>query len=154
VDLDDGNSNNGFVARAIIRNSEITGNGGTNSSYAGLLADDTADGAAFTEVSNTLINNNSQGIRINGSSIPVTLQFNTIENNNSHGLYARLVGIDTEETLTISGNTFSGHSSGTGAIVTRAIITDNIFENNQFPVGLMGELSVETGPNENGTVFS
>ncbi|WP_158278619.1 right-handed parallel beta-helix repeat-containing protein [Rhodohalobacter mucosus] len=154
VEISDGNSNNGFVARVTIRNSEITGNGGTNTFYAGLLAQSSGDGASFPEISNSTISGNSIGVNIERSSIPVTIQFNTIENNVSHGILARLSGIATEETLTISGNSFNGHSNGTGAIVSRAIITDNVFENNEFPIGLLGELSVESGPNIDGTTYS
>jgi parallel beta-helix repeat protein len=154
IELEDGNSGNGFVARAIVRNAEITGNGGSNNSYAGLLASDFGDGAAFTEVSNSTISGNSIGIQMERSPLPATIQGNTIENNVNNGIYTRLVSVETDTSLTISGNTISGHTSGTGAIVTRAIITDNTFENNVFPIGLMGELSREGSANENGTLFS
>jgi len=153
VHLEDGNSGNEFVARAIIRNSEVTGNGGSDTSYAGLYARSLGDGAAFTEVSNTTISGNSIGIQMEESSLPSTIQFNTITDNASNGIYTRLVSVESDTSLTISGNTFSGHSSGVGALVTRAIVTDNTFEDNAFSIGLMGELSREGSANELGTVF-
>jgi hypothetical protein len=155
VYIDDTNSGNGFVARGIIRDSEITGNGGSSGNQAGLYASSSGDGAAFTEISGTTISGNSIGVRMESSSVPATVQFNTISDNVLHGLYARLVEVETDTALTISGNTFSGHGSGsgTGAIVTRAIINDNTFENNVFPVGLMGELTREGSANEDGTLF-
>jgi parallel beta-helix repeat protein len=153
VELVDGNSNNGFVARAIIRNSEILNNGGTNASYAGLLAASGADGAAFTEISNTVISGNSRGVVVNGGTLPSTFQGNQISDNEGDGLFARLFSVETDTSLTLSGNTITGHTSGTGAIITRAIVSDNTFENNVFPIGLMGELSREGSANEDGTIF-
>jgi parallel beta-helix repeat protein len=153
VHLEDANNGNGFVARAIVRNAEITGNGGSNTSYAGLFARSINDGAAFTEVSNSTISGNSVGIRMEASSLPSSIQFNTITDNANDGINTRLVSVETDTSLTISGNTVSGHTSGTGALVTRAIISDNTFENNAFPIGLMGELSKEGSANENGTLF-
>ena len=124
-------SSNGFVTRAIIRDSKIRNNGGTNNRYAGLFADDLDEGASFTELTNTVIEDNSNGVIIERSALPTSIQLNQILNNAGNGIYARMVGIETDEALEISGNTISGHSSGTGIISTRAFIEDNTFENNE-----------------------
>ena len=146
-------SNNGFGTRAIIRDSEIRNNGGTNNSYAGLLADDLDEGASFTEITNTVIEDNSNGIIIQRSAQPTSMQFNQVLNNAGNGIYARMVGIETDEALEISGNTISGHSSGTGIISTRAFIEDNTFENNNVSIAVMGEISRDGTTNASGNFY-
>jgi len=146
-------SSNGFGTRAIIRNSEIRNNGGTNNSYAGLFAGDLDDGASFTEITNSIIEENSNGVIIERSAQPTSIQFNQILNNAGNGIYARMVGIETDEALEISGNTISGHTSGTGIISTRAFIEDNTFENNLMPVAVMGEISRDGTTNADGNFY-
>ena len=146
-------SSNGFRSRALIRNSEIQNNGGNNNSYAGLFADDRDNGASFTEITNTTIENNSNGVIIERSTQPTSIQFSDILNNAGNGIYARMTGITTEEALEVSGNTISGHTSGTGLISTRAFIEDNTFENNTVPLAVMGEISLDETTNANGNFY-
>jgi len=144
---------NGFGTRAIVRNSEIKNNGGTNNNYAGLFAQNIDDGASFTEITNSIIESNSNGVIIERSTQPTSMQFNNIINNNGNGIYARMTGIETDEALEISGNNISGHSSGTGIISTRAIIEDNTFENNNISIAVMGEISRDGTTNANGNFY-
>jgi len=146
-------SNNGFLTRAIIRNSEITNNGGTNSSYAGFFASSLADGASFSEITNTVIRDNSNGVIIESSPLPTSFQFNEITDNAHNGIYARMTSVSSDTALAVSGNTFSGHQNGTGLISTRAVIEDNSFEDNEFPIALMGEISRDETANASGNFY-
>jgi len=147
-------SDNSFSTRAIVRDSKILNNGGSNNSYAGLYADVFRNGASFTEVTNTLISDNSNGIIITNSNQPTSLQFNEVIDNRFNGIYARMIGIETDEALEISGNTISGHTSGTGLISTRALIEDNTFENNDMPIAVMGEISRDETTYSSGNQYS
>ncbi|WP_340106252.1 right-handed parallel beta-helix repeat-containing protein [Rhodohalobacter sp. 8-1] len=146
-------SSNGFGTRAILRKSVIQNNGGSNNSYAGLFADDNDDGASFTEITNSVIENNSNGVIIERSTQPTSMQFNEILNNAGNGIYARISGIESDEALEISGSTISGHTSGTGIISTRAFIEDNTFENNNLPIAVMGEISRDGTTNADGNFY-
>jgi len=146
-------STNGFGTRAIIRNSEVRNNGGSNNNYAGLFADVNDEGASFTEITNTVIENNSNGVIIGKSALPTSFQFNEIRDNAGNGIYARMTGIETDEALELSANVISGHTSGTGFISTRAIIEDNTFENNNMPIAVMGEISLDGTTNTNGNFY-
>jgi hypothetical protein len=146
-------SSNGFGTRAIIRNSEIQNNGSGNTNYAGLYAQDLDDGASFTEITNSLIENNSNGLIIERSNQPTSIQFSQFLNNTRNGIFARMTGIETDEALEISGNTISGHTSGTGIISTRAFIEDNTFENNDVSIAVMGEISRDETTNATGNFY-
>lgn len=146
-------NDNGFRSRALIRNSEIRNNGGNNDSYAGLFADDRDDGASYTEITNTIIEGNSNGVFIEASPLPSSIQFNTIQDNSSNGLFARFVNVSSDTSLAVTGNTFSGHQNGTGMITTRAVIEDNNFEDNRLPIALMGELSRDETSTEDGNFY-
>lgn len=145
---------NGFGTQVIVRNAEIRNNGGSNDNYAGLFAQDSDDGASFTEITNSTIESNSNGVIIQRSSQPTSMQFNNVTNNAYNGIYARITGIETDEALEISGNTISGHSSGTGIISTRAIIEDNTFEDNNVSIAVMGEISRDGTTNANGNFYN
>ncbi|TVR34618.1 MAG: right-handed parallel beta-helix repeat-containing protein, partial [Balneolaceae bacterium] len=153
VELSDGNSNNGFVARAIIRNSEILNNGGTNNSYAGLLATSTADGAAFTEISNTTISGNSKGVKMDSPSLPVTLLGNLIESSVTQGveINSPLGSVD----VAYIGNTVSNNGQS-GILSTEARFIDNVFEGNRFGIGAWRSLGhvYTDGNGVDGNTFS
>ena len=144
---------NGFFSRAIIQNSEITNNGGTNSSYAGLYASSLGDGASFSEITETVIKDNSNGVVIESSPLPTSFQFNEIADNVHNGIFARMTSVSSDTALAVSGNSFTGHLNGAGLISTRAVIEDNSFENNEFPIAVMGEVSRDETVNASGNFY-
>jgi len=147
INIEDRNSGNGFTARAIVRNSEFFDNGSS-----GIFASDAGDGATYTLINNSIISGNNHGLQMQESSLPISIQFNTIENNSSHGIFVRTTS-EADTSLTVAGNTITGHTNGVGALISRAEVNNNTFDNNEFPVGFWGELSNDGVLNENGTRF-
>lgn len=132
-----------------VRNSIVSG----NAQY-GILANSTSYDSFIREVSNSVIENNGRdGISLDRSKNPATIQNNTIKNNGWSGMYLTVDrSVQTDTVLTISGNVFEDNARA-GFISSRAIIVDDTLRGNKYPFGVTGELSRSGTVNEMGNYY-
>ena len=139
------------TTRMVIRNAEIRENGlaTTIDTNAGLLAQSQT---VFTEISNSTIEGNRNGIIMQSAMLPSVIQFNQIQDNLDRGLVGYFSGVETDTVFTVTGNQINRNGT-IGLLSTRAIVTDNQFEGNQFTIGVAGELSKPETVNDLGNFY-
>ena len=130
-------SSNGTSASVELSNASINNNGGSNNSYAGLFADDRNNGATYSSVTNSVIENNANGVIIEKATAVTIFGANQIRDNEYHGV--SLNSNREREDISFFGNTFSGNGEA-GVRSSKAIFIDNTFENNRFGVGTWKQL--------------
>ncbi len=144
------NDSNGMLLRRgelTVRNTTIEDNGDH-----GLRSWGRND-AVFREVRNSTIRNNgNNGITILGAVDPISIVNNKIDSNSVHGMHVESFNTQTDSLLIISGNEVS-HNGQIGLISTRAMITANTFEDNEFPLGVTHRLSLEGSATEDGNYY-
>ena len=142
-----GSSNADITVRA----STIQDNGGNGLEtqyYSSLFTN------AYREVSNSIIRRNvGDGLYVLDATIPVSIIGNTISNNGWDGIYVKNWSNSIDTMLVIAGNKILNNWRG-GIFSSRALIENDSIAGNQYPIGVIGELSLAGTSTANGNYYS
>ena len=115
---------------------------------AGLYAD---GGSEYQHVTNSVISNNGTGIKTDLANAPQVFQDNLIQNNSQYGIFALAENAAIDTLIMVNGNTLA--NNGIGLTSSRAYLIDNVFQQNQYPIGLSGQLSRAGTGNQLGNFY-
>ncbi|MFA5834929.1 MAG: right-handed parallel beta-helix repeat-containing protein [Bacteroidota bacterium] len=109
--------------------------------------------AKVSVISNCTVSGNKKtGIYLENNTIPLSVIGNVVNNNKDHGLYilARNDAVDT--LIMIAGNKIRNNGLA-GIFSSRAYVTDDSITGNKFPIGVTGQLSMDSTGTVNGNVY-
>jgi len=130
--------NNGYGIQLVnnsevgIENCVVQGNGNT-----GIRSDNGSTPTLIT--GSTVENNNGSGIEVVGANAAQSITNNSILNNNGIGIYDINSLSTTPSNLYINNNLIKDNNSD-GLVSSAALITENTFQGNRYPIAMTGRL--------------